>query len=70
MRVTAHITLTDQTSEETVRAIGLTRDKLRDLYTQAFSNFLEAAIADGAKADILVVVDDNTKEDTDENNQN
>ena len=61
MQVKVNITLTDETSEEELVASGVTSAQLRDIYHEAFWNILQGVIHKALKADLHVVVTDNTK---------
>lgn len=62
MKVNINITLEDDTTEEELRSQGITRQKLMELYQNAFAGFLEAGDNGKIKKELLVVVTDNTWE--------
>lgn len=62
MQVKVNITLTDDTSEEELVARGMTSAQLRDIYTEVFWNMFQRFGHKAVKADLHVVVTDNTKE--------
>ena len=62
MKVSVNITFADQSSEKELASIGITRQELIDLYTQAFKAIVRSAIQDPVTAEVLVCVTDNTEE--------
>lgn len=62
MKVTVNITLADSMSEEELAARWSSSAKLRELYTEAFTNILEGVRTKDTKIYLHVDVTDNTKE--------
>lgn len=61
MKVVINIEIADDTSAEVCAAHGITMDKLHDMYTQAFGQFLRECAHPACKWELLVHIVDNTK---------
>jgi hypothetical protein len=60
VRAKVYITIEDDTSEE--KLVAFSAKDLQALYRVAFENMVYAALKPGSRADVRVVVEDNTKE--------
>jgi hypothetical protein len=58
MRAKVYITIEDDTTEERLIASGMSRERMHDLYYNAFQRLLGSFVSPGCRADLRVVVDD------------
>ena len=63
MKAKIYITIEDDTSEEQLIAAGGSREKMREIFHESFQMMLDAVTSPGRRADLRVVVEDNTKDD-------